>query len=121
MKNEKNYSREHLAYLQKVKKKSVWINVSRVAILAIFLCCIEVFAQQKLSKLDLSRSFQTYSTAVIGKSATGEEAIIAGKKCKDAVGVYPKSVINTLFQTVSIIDIKIVYDIICYIKFYIKV
>lgn len=63
-------------------------------ILAIFLCCIEVFAQQKLSKLDLSRSFQTYSTAVIGKSATGEEAIIAGKKCKDAVGVYPKSVIK---------------------------
>ena len=45
MKNEKNYSKEHLTYLQTVKKKSVWINVSRVAILAIFLCLWELSAQ----------------------------------------------------------------------------
>ena len=45
MKNEVTHSTEHLAYLQKVKRKSVWINVSRVAILAIFLCLWELSAQ----------------------------------------------------------------------------
>ena len=45
MKNEVTHSKEHLAYLQKVKRKSVWINVSRVAILAIFLCLWELSAQ----------------------------------------------------------------------------
>lgn len=33
MKNEKSYSREHLLYIRGVKKKSVWINVARIAIL----------------------------------------------------------------------------------------
>ena len=45
MKNGIPYSKEHLAYLHKVKTKSIWINVSRVAILAIFLCLWELSAQ----------------------------------------------------------------------------
>ena len=45
MKNEVQHSKEHLIYLQKVKRKSIWINVSRVAILAIFLCLWELSAQ----------------------------------------------------------------------------
>ena len=45
MKYEVTYSKEHLAYLHKVKTKSIWINVSRVAILAIFLCLWELSAQ----------------------------------------------------------------------------
>ncbi len=45
MKNEKNYSREHLVYLQQAKKKSIWINISRITILALFLCLWELSAQ----------------------------------------------------------------------------
>ena len=45
MKNEKNYSREHLLYLRSVKKKSAWINVSRVAILICLLGIWELSAQ----------------------------------------------------------------------------
>ena len=45
MKNEKNYSREHLLYLRGVKKKSAWINVSRVAILICLLGIWELSAQ----------------------------------------------------------------------------
>lgn len=51
-------------------------------------------AQQRLSALDLTRSSQSYNTPIIGKSTTGEEAYIVGDKCKDAVGVYPKSIIR---------------------------
>ena len=45
MKNEKNYSREHLTYLHRTKKRNIWINVSRVTILVIFLCLWELSAQ----------------------------------------------------------------------------
>jgi NitT/TauT family transport system permease protein len=44
MKNEKIYSREHLTYLRRVKKKSIWINVSRVTILLFFLGIWELSA-----------------------------------------------------------------------------
>ena len=45
MKNENTYSREHLTYLQHVKRKSILINVSRVTFLAILLCLWELSAQ----------------------------------------------------------------------------
>ena len=45
MKNEKNCSREHLLYLRDVKKKSVWINVARIAILFLLLTLWEMSAQ----------------------------------------------------------------------------
>jgi len=45
MKNEKTYSREHLLYLRGVKKKSVCINVVRIAILFLFLTLWELSAQ----------------------------------------------------------------------------
>ena len=45
MKNEKNYSREHLTYLHHAKKKNIWINVSRVTFLVLFLCLWELSAQ----------------------------------------------------------------------------
>ena len=45
MKNEKTFSREHLLYLRGIKKKSVWINVARVAILFGLLGLWELSAQ----------------------------------------------------------------------------
>ncbi len=45
MKNQENYSREHLAYLRGVKKKSVIINVARFAILFCFLLLWELSAR----------------------------------------------------------------------------
>ncbi|MBQ7948776.1 MAG: ABC transporter permease [Clostridia bacterium] len=45
MKNEKNYSREHLLYLRGLKKKNIWINVARVAILLCLLGIWELSAQ----------------------------------------------------------------------------
>ena len=45
MKKEQSYSREHLLYLQKVKRKTVWINLSRIAVLGVFLCLWELSAQ----------------------------------------------------------------------------
>lgn len=63
-----------------------------IAIIILF--CVDAAAQQQLSTLDLTRASQTYSTPMVGKSVTGEEAFIAGIKCKDAVGVYPKSIIR---------------------------
>ncbi len=45
MKNEVNYSREHLLYLSGVKKKTVWVNVIRVAVLALLLSLWELSAQ----------------------------------------------------------------------------
>jgi NitT/TauT family transport system permease protein len=44
-KNEKAFSREHLLYLRDIKKKSILINVARIAILFIFLCVWELSAQ----------------------------------------------------------------------------
>ena len=60
-------------------------------------CCIFVnmlYAQQRLSELDLSRSVQTYGTPVVGKSVTGEDAFVSGERCNDPVGVYSESVIR---------------------------
>ena len=45
MKHEKNYSREHLLYLRGLQKKSVWINVARIAILFGLLGLWELSAQ----------------------------------------------------------------------------
>ena len=45
MKNEKNYSGEHLLYLKGVKRKSVWINVARFAVLFLLLTVWELAAR----------------------------------------------------------------------------
>ncbi len=45
MKNEKNYSKEHLSYLKGVRKKSVIVNIARVAILFAFLLLWELSAR----------------------------------------------------------------------------
>lgn len=45
MKNEKNYSPQHLAYLRGVRKKSVFVNVARFAILFVLLALWELSAQ----------------------------------------------------------------------------
>lgn len=45
MKIETNYSREHLLYLRGVKKRNVFINVIRFAVLLVFLCIWELSAQ----------------------------------------------------------------------------
>ena len=44
MKNEKNYSQEHLLYLKGVKRKNVWINVARFAVLFLLLGIWELSA-----------------------------------------------------------------------------
>lgn len=45
MKNEKSFSREHLLYLRGIKKKSIWINIARIAILLGLLGIWELSAQ----------------------------------------------------------------------------
>ena len=45
MKNEISYSREHLSYLQSLKRKTIWINLVRFAILLLFLTLWELSAQ----------------------------------------------------------------------------
>ncbi len=45
MKNEKNYSPQHLSYLRGVRKKSVFVNVARFAILFVLLALWELSAQ----------------------------------------------------------------------------
>lgn len=45
MKNELHYSREHLLYLRGVKKKTIWVNVIRIAVLFLFLSLWELSAQ----------------------------------------------------------------------------
>ena len=45
MKNEKNYSREHLLYLRDIQKKNVVVNVARVAFLLVFLILWELSAR----------------------------------------------------------------------------
>ena len=62
--------------------------------IAATLLCINSYAQQQLSKLDLNNASQTYGEPIVGKSVTGEEAIVAGEKCNDAVGVYPQNIIR---------------------------
>lgn len=44
MKNEKNFSKEHLLYLKGVKRKSIWINVVRFAVLFLLLGIWELSA-----------------------------------------------------------------------------
>ena len=51
-------------------------------------------AQQRLSGLNLSNASQTYGAVMIGKTVTGEEPMVAGEKCADAVGVYPQNTIR---------------------------
>ncbi len=45
MKHEKNYSPEHLSYLRGVKKKTLWVNAARFAILLLLLTLWELSAQ----------------------------------------------------------------------------
>ena len=45
MKNEKNYSPQHLSYLRGVRKKSILVNIARFAILFFFLLLWELSAQ----------------------------------------------------------------------------
>ena len=56
--------------------------------------CVNSFAQQRLSGLDLSNASQSYGSVMIGRSVTGEDAIVAGEKCGDVVGVYPQNIIR---------------------------
>ncbi|MBQ7323081.1 MAG: ABC transporter permease [Clostridia bacterium] len=44
MKNQMQYSKEHRLYLQKVKQKTIWVNIARVAILGVFLLIWELSA-----------------------------------------------------------------------------
>ena len=48
MKHAKNYSKAHLLYLRKNRKRSVLINIARVGILAIVLAIWEIFAHFKI-------------------------------------------------------------------------
>lgn len=83
-----------------------------------FLVVVNVSAQQRLSKLDLTRASQTYGTPVVGKSVTGEEAFVAGEKCEDPVGVYTESIIRInvkgygtkLSGKIGVADSQIDYD-----------
>ena len=45
MKNQTNYSPEHLSYLRGVKKKTAWVNTARFAILLLFLTLWELSAR----------------------------------------------------------------------------
>ena len=55
---------------------------------------LNTHAQQRLSGLNLSNASQTYGAVMIGKTVTGEEPMVAGEKCADAVGVYPQNTIR---------------------------
>ena len=69
-------------------------KLSFLLFVAIAISHINSYAQGRLSQLDLSNASQTYGAVMIGKSATGEEPIVAGEKCADAVGVYPQNTIR---------------------------
>lgn len=64
------------------------------AFVAILIFSSNSYAQQRLSELDMSNASQTYGAVMIGKTVTGEEPIVAGEKCADAVGVYPQNTIR---------------------------
>ena len=70
-------------------KKSIF-----ALLFAILFITHNTHAQQRLSGLDLSNASQTYGAVMIGKTVTGEEPIVAGEKCVDAVGVYPQNTIR---------------------------
>lgn len=63
MKKEPQYSVEHLSYLRGVKKKSIFVNVTRFAILLIFLLLWELSA-----KFEWVNPFITSSPSRIGKT-----------------------------------------------------
>lgn len=63
MKNEKNYSKEHLAYLKGVRKKNILVNVARFAILFAFLLIWELSAT-----FEWVNPFITSSPSRIGKT-----------------------------------------------------
>ena len=65
-----------------------------VAFVAILFFSSNSYAQQRLSELDMNNASQTYGAVMIGKTVTGEEPIVAGEKCADAVGVYPQNTIR---------------------------
>lgn len=69
-------------------------KLSAFIIVAATILCLDSYAQERLSRLDLSGASQTYGSVMIGKSVTGEEAVVAGDKCSDAVGVYPQNIIR---------------------------
>lgn len=52
------------------------------------------YAQQRLSELDMNNASQTCGAVMIGKTVTGQEPIVAGEKCADAVEVYPQNTIR---------------------------
>lgn len=62
----------------------------------LFVCSGIVQAQEsfKLTNADLTKSYQEYGKAVIGKSVTGEQATIAGKSYTNVIGVQAKSIIK---------------------------
>lgn len=64
------------------------------AFVAILIFSSNSYAQQRLSELDMNNASQTYGAVMIGKTVTGEEPIVAGEKCADAVGVYPQNTIR---------------------------
>ena len=64
------------------------------AFVAILFFSSNSYAQQRLSELDMNNALQTYGAVMIGKTVTGEEPIVAGEKCADAVGVYPQNTIR---------------------------
>lgn len=64
------------------------------AFVAILFFSSNSYAQQRLSELDMNNASQTYGAVMIGKTVTGEEPIVAGEKCADAVGVYPQNTIR---------------------------
>ncbi len=63
MKKELQYSPEHLSYLQGVRKKSIFVNVARFAILIVFLLLWELSA-----KFEWVNPFITSSPSRIGKT-----------------------------------------------------
>ncbi len=54
-------------------------KISFTLLFAALLLNIESHAQQLLSQMDMSKASQTYGTVIIGKSVTGEEAVVAGE------------------------------------------
>ena len=90
-----------------------------VLFLALMLLNLNSHAQSsRLSQLDLSNASQTYGSVMVGRMVTGEEAMVAGEKCKDVVGVYPKSIIRinlkgfgyNLTGKIGVSDTKIDYN-----------
>jgi hypothetical protein len=79
---------------------------------------INSHAQQKLSQLDLSNASQTFGSVMSGMTVTGEEAVVAGEVCRDAVGVFPHNVIrinakglcNILHGKIGVADTGIDYS-----------